>query len=627
MASSRIRVAHPSGSRGARLSNTGLSSFGLVALLALVFCSTLSSAVKDAKGTKSFIHFQRKAAQTMKAVLLEQQNGHSSNKKETELETFLEVTRPVVSPGRRPTCSMQLLYHEFANTYGVEPPAVQYTPGQKCGDDWNQVVLKWSAVCRGRQFDRIAAVWLGGVEILRTCTAEPTKKGIIWEVEKDVTRYSSLWKKPQELVVAMGNVVDDTYTGIINVTVSVEFYNDDDDVAVDSVQESHATKSLEKHLLEPAQLILPIAESSYKDGGYWFQLLDVGGSKNSSLKIPRNSYRAVLEVCVSPHQYDEFWYTNFPNDFIQANNLTGFPGNGAFRDVQVLLDGQVVGSVWPFPVIYTGGIHPLFWRPLAAIGAFNLPSYDLDITPFVGSLLDGKDHLFSLSVTDNLDMWLLQANLHIWTDPHKHSTSGRLESSSAPNVTKLIDTEFTGLNGSFNITATRSLTYTGHVVSSFGNLTTTVSYGFKYHNKMVLTNSSDVQTVDQYTETENIVAIRSSEKEISMVHYVMSYPLYLYYSQVEKSDGSQDIFSSLEHSLKTQKQAIAGRSSSFSFLTDEQRSEGFLFLNTNNTLSGIAATNQSYSYEGTDGCYQRDVNARNYSISTDKISTYCSHTF
>ncbi|KAG6550088.1 hypothetical protein Mapa_008044 [Marchantia paleacea] len=600
-------------------------SLSAVSLLVLIFFSSLSSALEV--GIRSRSHLRPTQ------FLTSDNSDNENDEKTVELQRFFEVTRPLTKTKRRPICSMGLMYHEFAATYGVDPPVAQYVPNRRCRK-WDKVVLKWSAVCSGRQFDRIAGVWLGGVEILRTCTAEPTQRGIIWEVEKDVTQYSALWKRPQELVVAMGNVITDVYTGIFNVTISVDFFKEDDDDSGEetlSKRESRVadwhTRDIEKHLGEPAQVILPISEPTYRDGGYWFQLTGEGEVKTASLRIPRNTYRAVLEVCLSPHSRDEFWYMNPPNDYVNANNLTDLPANGAFREVVVTVDDKVAGVVWPFAVLYTGGVHPLFWRPIAAIGAFDLPSYDIDITPFVGTLLDGKDHTFGLSVTDNLDTWILQGNLHLWIDPSRRSTSGSLESSVVPSFIPQVDVKFEGLDGTFNTTAFRSLSYVGHVASSFGNLTTTVSQALKFYNGLLFANSTTLSTVDQYTETETTVVIESAEKEIAMYHDKNSYPFFLYYLQVQNSDKSYDISSVLTHSMKTEKQALAGHSSSFSSLSNYQSSDGFMHIDTNNTWTGIASTQQNYSYEGTDGCYLRDIKATNYTVTLDTISPYCSHAF
>lgn len=62
-------------------------------------------------------------------------------------------------------------------------------------------------------------------------------------------------------------------------------------------------------------------------------------------------------------------------------------GKGPFREVQVLVNNKAAGFVWPYPVIYTGGITPTNWRPISAYGSFDAPSYWIDITPFIPSLL------------------------------------------------------------------------------------------------------------------------------------------------------------------------------------------------------------------------------------------------
>ena len=58
----------------------------------------------------------------------------------------------------------------------------------------------------------------------RSCTAEPRATGIVWSVEKDITRYYSLLMKNQTLAVYLGNLVTKTYTGVYHVNITIQFY-------------------------------------------------------------------------------------------------------------------------------------------------------------------------------------------------------------------------------------------------------------------------------------------------------------------------------------------------------------------------------------------------------------------
>ncbi|KAI5001188.1 hypothetical protein ZWY2020_011147 [Hordeum vulgare] len=102
-----------------------------------------------------------------------------------------------------------------------------------------------------------------------------------------------------------------------------------------------------------------------------------------------------MEVFVSFHGDDEFWWPNPP----------GADANGPFREVTVRVDGVLAGAAWPFPVICTGGINPLLWRPITGIGSFNLPTYDVKVTPLLGNnMLDDKAHVLAFAVTNTVDV-------------------------------------------------------------------------------------------------------------------------------------------------------------------------------------------------------------------------------
>lgn len=152
--------------------------------------------------------------------------------------------------------------------------------------------------------------------------------------------------------------------------------------------------------------------------------------------------------------------------------------NGPFREVTARVDGVLAGSVCPFPVIYPGGIYPLLWRPIAPIGSFNLPTYDIDLTPFLGKLLDGKAHEFAFAVTNAVGVWYVNANLHLWLDPEGTATTAGLVSYVAPPANTTSSKSADPVDTHYHATANRLVSSTGWVKSSYGNITTNATRTF-----------------------------------------------------------------------------------------------------------------------------------------------------
>jgi len=95
---------------------------------------------------------------------------------------------------------------------------------------------------------------------------------------------------------------------------------------------------------------------------------------------------------------EEFYYSNAPSNYAAS---LGVCGNGVYREIQVFIDGILAAATYPFPVIYSGGVNPFLWRPLAGTMSFSISPRRLDVTPFLHLLSDGDTHEVSVTVYGN----------------------------------------------------------------------------------------------------------------------------------------------------------------------------------------------------------------------------------
>ncbi|KAJ9212252.1 hypothetical protein DTO166G4_6196 [Paecilomyces variotii] len=293
------------------------------------------------------------------------------------LDVF-QVYQPVTfDPASNNACNQEILLmeHQFAASYG-HPFVGNYEPPQ-CDFDTTRINL--TVTSKGRQFDRLALMFLGDVEVFRTSTAEPTTNGIVWTYIKEMSQYNTLWKQPQKLIFDLGNLIDNTYTGPFNVTLTASFTHQNN--------------------VKTADVILPI--SSRKSSSNSSSAFTVPSDNTTvAYSIPGNVSRAIVSISACGQSTEEFWWSNvFSSDTADFTQTAGeLNGYSPFREVQLLIDGILAGVVWPFPVIFTGGVAPGFWRPIVGINAFDLREPEIDVTPFIPLLTDGKSHTFEIKV-------------------------------------------------------------------------------------------------------------------------------------------------------------------------------------------------------------------------------------
>lgn len=437
------------------------------------------------------------------------------------------------------------------------------------------------------------------------------------------------------------NLVNDVYTGVYHVNVTFLYYqaktikfpltdhvkinrklgvlNGYESQGIIQYKEQNSIYVYEK----PADLIIPI--SGVVDQGFWFRIECENDVHSKGIQIPPNTYKAVIEIYVSFHGNDEFWYSNPPDSYIETNNLITGRGHGSYREVFVTIDGNLVGSVIPFPVIFTGGINPLFWEPIVAIGAFDVPSYDFDLTPFLGLLLDGKTHSFGLGVSESISFWLVDANLHLWLDHDLAVVQAKVIDYHFPAISLQRKSEFKLLDGSFKVEAKRNSHFMGWVSSTSGNFTTHISQEFKFKNLIKFHRNGTDKVVKQKVKTTTEVKVKSDKGAlISQTVVKRKYPLRIEISNLPGSDNDTYLMiTNVIHGLK-EKSSNGDFSSS---LYNKQNSSGWMEVKDHSVLSGEAVTDQFYHYRDGFGCYHRIAKAANGAMVTDNTSFSCASSF
>ncbi|KAD2805225.1 hypothetical protein E3N88_38602 [Mikania micrantha] len=570
----------------------------------------------------------------------------SSNGTIDDPDYYFEVSLPLVY-GDTPACTMNLLNHSFTNitrktNYTVSVP--YNPPPATC--HWSHAAVEFRAKwTQGKMHEGIVGVWIGGIEIFRTSTAIPGKNGGYWFVWKQLSEYSSVFAKRNiKLTVRIENIVAPVFTDVYRVNISFLFYpkgagsipgsfisgesegrslnrklfsekdyETEDQLRLDRVM-------LPSHLYDtPADLIIPV--SGTIDEGFWFKIEDGSDVRTANVQIPKSTYKAVLELYVSFHGDDEYWYMNPPDSYIEANNLPAKKVNGAYREVLVTIDGKLVGTVIPFPVISPGGINPLFWKPVVSIGAFDLPSYDVDLTSYLRLLLDNQNHSIGFQVADGVSFWLVDANLHLWLDGLSMQTMVDYE---APTMEIEREYEFKGLDGEFSTEAKRSWSSIRWVESNIGVLKTKVTDEIKFKNKIKFKDYATRRELEQTIKTKTKIKITNSEgHSMGETKIEKEYPMKI---TVEPREGPSKN-SSLVKTTVTQsryEKFSDERTSISSVLKHDMNCIGWMMEKNNIVVSETTENHQNYSYmDDRHGCYSRKVDVVDGDVITDETTHAC----
>ena len=433
-------------------------------------------------------------------------------------------------------CSVTLFENFSFATYDEYYTFPYVPPSGDCLGPWDRVILRIQASVNGTvQFDRTGAIWLDQVEILRFTTPEPPGMPIEWNVQRDLSVYGPYFQEGHTVYASCQNVVNPTYNGVIRMTATLYFYYNDNDNDVEPVEKADYVMGINR-----------------KAGGFQDLTLKSSEILNSTFKLPfRNANKVYMDMYASGHSCEEFWYSNAPGALA---NYTGC-GGGSNRQFRVTLDNRVAGIQTPFPVVYTGGINPLFWRPQTGISSFNIPPYRFDLTPFVGLLNDGQEHTIGITVLNNTDQgfWYITPVLVLWQNQGEE----RIDSG-----TVSISYDFTGVT---NITRSGQTlgwlqTYKAGLIvtselrgSTSGNTTfASISSTINFTNQNTLDIVSNKQVTNMLVNTK--IASSAFDRNLSYV--------YPFYTSIKSSsnDTGFSILSDIEYSVEKNSSAFSSGS-------------------------------------------------------------------
>jgi Peptide N-acetyl-beta-D-glucosaminyl asparaginase amidase A len=335
------------------------------------------------------------------------------------------------------------------------------------------VRINFTVTSEGRQYDRLALMYLNSTEVFRTSTAEPTTDGIVWTYIKEMTQYRSLWKSPQTIIFDLGNLIDSTYTGSYNTTLTASFTKENSGRVADVIYPISALKGADN---AASAFTVPSDNASV------------------NLTFPKNAQRAVVSISACGQSDEEFWWSAVLNQDINDFDSTigELYGYSPFREVQLFIDGILAGVVWPFPIIFTGGVAPGFWRPIVGIDAFDLREPEIDISPFIPYLLDGKEHSFEIKVaglntpsngTATLaetvnSYWIVTGKVFIYLD---ESGKSNLKSIGVPPTISAPEPQFS---------------FTRNLVTNSSGVNETLTYSVQARRTLKITSAESTWTQD-----------------------------------------------------------------------------------------------------------------------------------
>jgi Peptide N-acetyl-beta-D-glucosaminyl asparaginase amidase A len=152
-------------------------------------------------------------------------------------------------------------------------------------------------------------------------------------------------------------------------------------------------------------------------------------------------------------------------------------------------------------------------RPITAYGALDLPTYHLDLTPFIPVLTDGKPHNITLDVVSAESShrinqnWFVSGLLQVKLDPSSIPTTGKITRYEASNfATSNASASVSGKDVNITVTASRNVYIEAEIIGGSGART-----------EVVFTQALQYENVQTYLQNFTILVRRPSVPSSSRV--------------------------------------------------------------------------------------------------------------
>ncbi len=412
---------------------------------------------------------------------------------ESDWDDPTTAVRPLTEPSTE-SCTVNIVDDQY---FDDSVHSSTYVPPKDCAGEWSKVVLELEGASQGSQAERMGTVAIDDVPVFKTSTPKPSASGIEWEAEKDVTPYASLLRSDADVTSTVTPIGDNdpAIMGSLVLKVSLTFYKTD-----------------EKHPApDAADTVTGLSDADLSDGG-------------TTISLPRNSRRLVADVYATTegNHCEKAWYARSAKTGHDCDTA-----DGPYREIQVLLDGEIAGIASPYPHVSAGGFdNQYLWNTLPAPRTFNVRPITVDLTPYLAILNDGKQHNISIRVAGMSVKdygWSTPASLRSWQDEGaKVVTGGILKSQTSKRLAQQ-ETSHTSQSETAQLYASREHSVSGWLSTSNGEVMTTIERSVSHGAKQTWPKGKDSDSLksrwhDVETKTVTSDAGNTASRTIDSVY-------------------------------------------------------------------------------------------------------------